>query len=80
MSKIILDAETAAKIAGQYGQVELCDPAGNLIGYAVPLYEDLSHVKLPGPSRATRCENGIWWPSDSSIGKHLRAVFASMTL
>lgn len=49
MSKVILDAETAAKIAGQINQVELCDPNGNVIGYALPVYEDLSHVQLPGP-------------------------------
>ena len=49
MSKITLDAETAAKFNGLMERTELCDPSGNLIAYLMPVYEDLSHVVLPGP-------------------------------
>jgi hypothetical protein len=48
MSRITLDAAMLAKLKGITDRTALCDEQGNVIALLMP-YEDLSHVKLPGP-------------------------------
>lgn len=49
MSKVILDAETRAKLHGLTRQLELYDEQGNLLGYCTPVDAHLNAIDLSGP-------------------------------
>jgi hypothetical protein len=49
MGKVILDAETRAKLNGLTQQLELYDEQGNLLGYYTPVDSHLHGADLPGP-------------------------------
>lgn len=49
MTRVVLDAATAAKLHGARDSVELCDESGRVLGRFVPAENGLPGGKLPGP-------------------------------
>ena len=56
MGKVILDAETRAKLNGLTQTLELYDEQGNLLAYCMPAATYRSMVVLPGPDPFTEEE------------------------
>jgi hypothetical protein len=75
MTRLVLDAATAAKLQDAKGRIELCDDSGQKLGVFYPSwYEELSEEDRRGPFSAEELERRRKEPGGKPLSEILKRL------